>query len=148
MEDISNSRQEDSQEANPDIQDSPSVSFQSFVKESKELNQLISNIEKDLLNDSLYSRCATIIEKYQEQPHLLDPHLAELVIPLLRLARENFHQAEILQKLLKLTYIFIKVRGFRVLGKNKNKKKVYYFSFLKTIIKLFSNFLLRKIFSS
>jgi hypothetical protein len=59
----------------------------SFVREIDELRSLHERIRADGLDPSVYekayTRIAEILELYQEQSHLLDRYLEELVTPLL-----------------------------------------------------------------
>jgi len=93
--------------------------FRSFVAEAKEVNDLIQNLanEKEKKNEQVFQRVVLILEKYQEQPQLLDPHLESMVTVIMNLARVNFDCPEFLHQLLKIIYVMTKVRGYKTVEK-------------------------------
>jgi hypothetical protein len=56
------------------------------------------------------------MDKYQEQPQLLDPHLESIVSPLMKLIRASFEKKSFLNVLCKMIYILTKVRGYKTVG--------------------------------
>ena len=107
----------------------------SFVREIDELRSLHERIRADGLDPSVYekayTRIAEILELYQEQSHLLDRYLEELVTPLLLkmfvlcqpfasrhcssrhrrspCRRERLQEIEMVRKLSKVVYVWCKV---------------------------------------
>lgn len=96
--------------------------LESFV-DVKRINQLVDNLnqlqddnESILKSEVLFQNFSTILDEYQEQPHLVDPYLKEFVDKLLiivknpeNLNRLPFHTA------FKYLYHLSKVRGFKVI---------------------------------
>lgn len=96
--------------------------LESFV-DVKKIHQLIDSLNQ--LNDdqksvskseALFQSFSTILDEYQEQPHLVDPFLKELIDKLLAIVRNPdnlnslaFHMA------FKYLYHLSKVRGFKVI---------------------------------
>lgn len=56
------------------------------------------------------------LERYQEQPQLLDSMLEGMVVPLMQLARENTENIEELNNILRAVYVLTKVRGYKTVG--------------------------------
>ena len=96
--------------------------LESFV-DIKKINQLIDNLnqlQEDqasiLKAEALFQNFSTILDEYQEQPHLIDPFLKDLISKLLNLIRDSnrlnslaFHTS------FKYLYHLSKVRGFKVI---------------------------------
>lgn len=94
--------------------------LESFV-DVKKINQLIDSLNQ--LNDdavsqseALFQNFSTTLDEYQEQPHLIDPFLKELIDKLLAIVKNPnnlntlaFHMA------FKYLYHLSKVRGFKVI---------------------------------
>nr|XP_005342030.3 tubulin-specific chaperone D [Ictidomys tridecemlineatus] len=55
-----------------------------------------------------------IMDKYQEQPHLLDPHLEWMMNLLLDMVRDKTSPAALVHLAFKFLYIITKVRGYKV----------------------------------
>ncbi|XP_033630444.1 tubulin-specific chaperone D-like [Asterias rubens] len=54
-----------------------------------------------------------IVDKYQEQPHLLDPHLEGMLLPLLDTARDTKSPPGLSHLAFKFLYLLTKARGFK-----------------------------------
>ena len=69
--------------------------------------------------------CSKILDKYQEQAHLLDPFLERLVGPLVNNVLENSSNLtdvniwKLLTPNFKLIYYFTKVRGYKTIRKSR-----------------------------
>ncbi|XP_077897457.1 tubulin-specific chaperone D [Ictidomys tridecemlineatus] len=59
-------------------------------------------------------RFRVIMDKYQEQPHLLDPHLEWMMNLLLDMVRDKTSPAALVHLAFKFLYIITKVRGYKV----------------------------------
>uniref|UniRef100_A0A8D2D2J7 Tubulin-specific chaperone D n=1 Tax=Sciurus vulgaris TaxID=55149 RepID=A0A8D2D2J7_SCIVU len=59
-------------------------------------------------------RFRVIMDKYQEQPHLLDPHLEWMMNSLLDVVRDKTSPAALVHLAFKFLYIITKVRGYKV----------------------------------
>ncbi|XP_019517416.1 PREDICTED: tubulin-specific chaperone D isoform X1 [Hipposideros armiger] len=58
-------------------------------------------------------RFRVIMDKYQEQPHLLDPHLEWMMNLLLGIVQDQTSPAELVHLAFKFLYIITKVRGYK-----------------------------------
>eukprot|EP00742_Colponemidia_sp_Colp-10_P003876 GILJ01004127.1.p1 GENE.GILJ01004127.1~~GILJ01004127.1.p1 ORF type:complete len:1237 (-),score=209.83 GILJ01004127.1:67-3777(-) len=113
------------------------LQFQTFVEEAPELEALVKSIVQDIdanvdkpAVDTQFGknidRFIQILEKYQEQPGLLDPHLESLLCPLMSQLRllasrllgvaekaipARYHQV------FRVVYFFCKVRGYKTIVK-------------------------------
>ena len=70
-----------------------------------------------LAHTVLSSVFSEILEKYQEQPELLDPHLERIVIPMIAQLREGHLDTEARHGVFRLLYIVTKVRGYKAVVK-------------------------------
>ncbi|XP_003464966.2 tubulin-specific chaperone D [Cavia porcellus] len=59
-------------------------------------------------------RFRVIMDKYQEQPHLLDPHLEWMVTSLLDIAQDKTSPGTLVHLAFKFLYIITKVRGYKI----------------------------------
>ncbi|XP_071963233.1 tubulin-specific chaperone D-like [Antedon mediterranea] len=87
--------------------------------EIKEVHKLIDSL-KDVYKDKIATelvieRFLFIINKYQEQPHLLDPHLQDLLSQLLKIATESQVDPAISHVAFKFMYLLTKARGYKVI---------------------------------
>jgi hypothetical protein len=59
-----------------------------------------------------------VLERYQEQPSLLDPHLEAIVGPLMRAVRRRTTEgpSEEMAELMRVVYVLCKVRGYKTVG--------------------------------
>jgi hypothetical protein len=59
-----------------------------------------------------------VLERYQEQPSLLDPHLEALVGPLMGAVRGRTAEgpSEKMSELMRVVYVLCKVRGYKTIG--------------------------------
>lgn len=109
----------DTLNANED-DDRPSNNLEHFT-ELNEVIAMINNLAQDSLTkpEKSYEIFSEIVGRYQEQPHLLDPHLPKLIDLLLEIVRQSngsnsialFHAA------FKYLYQLTKVRTYKVLVK-------------------------------
>ncbi|XP_068671771.1 tubulin-specific chaperone D-like isoform X2 [Montipora foliosa] len=83
-----------------------------------ELQEVITLIESigsichhDILLEASEERFIVILNKYQEQPHLLDPHLESLVQKLQHLVRDSSNPSKVIRQAFKYLYLITKVRG-------------------------------------
>jgi hypothetical protein len=61
-----------------------------------------------------YQRFVYILDVYQEQPHLLDPHLENILGKLISLVRREESSMELKHACFKYIYVIMKVRGYKV----------------------------------
>lgn len=68
----------------------------------------VSSIER------AYERYVFILDKYHEQPHLLDPHLDNLLEKLCAIVKDNANPDDLKDLAFKYMYIIVKVRGYKI----------------------------------
>jgi hypothetical protein len=88
------------------------------VAESAEIMLLIDNLPSVVselrTKESAEQRFTVILDSYQEQPHLLDPHLGTMVMRLLCMARQT-PPSPLSQQAFRYLYLISKVRGPKVI---------------------------------
>lgn len=102
-----------------DTQDElPSNTLEHFI-EYAEVLQMIESLktEQPEQYEKSYETFSTAISKYQEQPHLLDAHLSELISRMLEIIRSNDCPDQLFHMAFKYFYQLSKVRTFKVLVK-------------------------------
>uniref|UniRef100_A0AAZ3PNF5 Tubulin-specific chaperone D n=1 Tax=Oncorhynchus tshawytscha TaxID=74940 RepID=A0AAZ3PNF5_ONCTS len=86
--------------------------------ESTEIRALISSLpvvhESIVTLESAIERFLVIMDRYQEQPHLLDPHLEWMLNLLLELIRSEQSPPLLVHLGFKFLYIISKVRGYKI----------------------------------
>ncbi|XP_013417607.2 tubulin-specific chaperone D-like [Lingula anatina] len=88
-------------------------------KEADEVSNIISTL-KDIYTDQIavemaLERFTVIMDSYQEQPHLLDPHLEKLLGQLIEIVRESAVPMPVIHLVFKCLYLITKVRGYKVI---------------------------------
>ncbi|KAK7939149.1 hypothetical protein WMY93_002475 [Mugilogobius chulae] len=85
-------------------------------EETKTLISSLSEVHEDLVaTEVTLQRFLVIMNRYQEQPHLLDPHLDWIMNMLLELIRSERSPPSLVHLSFKLLYTVCKVRGYKVL---------------------------------
>ncbi|KAG8006910.1 Tubulin-specific chaperone D [Nibea albiflora] len=86
--------------------------------ESSETRALISSLPEvhgdPLTSESATERFLVIMNRYQEQPHLLDPHLEWMVNMILDFVRSEKSSPSLVHLSFRFLYIICKVRGYKV----------------------------------
>ncbi|XP_074081296.1 tubulin-specific chaperone D [Macrotis lagotis] len=86
--------------------------------ESQETKGLIDNLKHvyaDLVTREVtIEKFIVIMDKYQEQPHLLDPHLEWMLNLLLDIVRDSDSPPALVHLAFKFLYIITKVRGYKI----------------------------------
>eukprot|EP00048_Salpingoeca_helianthica_P006781 m.102538 g.102538 ORF g.102538 m.102538 type:complete len:1182 (+) comp14122_c1_seq1:62-3607(+) len=90
----------------------------SEAKEVKDIVNSLLRVTTPEEADKLVQQASTLLNKYQEQPVLLDPHLEGLVQPLLLHIRAATVPNAVLDELYKLIYVITKVRGHKAVVKH------------------------------
>ncbi|XP_020626615.1 tubulin-specific chaperone D-like isoform X1 [Orbicella faveolata] len=94
--------------------ESLSYSLDHFT-EVQEVTTLIESIgsicHDDILLEAAEERFIVILNNYQEQPHLLDPHLECLVQKLQHIVRDLSNPVKVIKQAFKYLYLITKVRG-------------------------------------
>lgn len=86
--------------------------------EGKETRAIISSLPKifgdEVASVSTTERFLVIMNRYQEQPHLLDPHLEWMMTMLLEFIRGEQSPTSLVHLSFKFLYIICKVRGYKI----------------------------------
>ncbi|BFZ03564.1 hypothetical protein BsWGS_06603 [Bradybaena similaris] len=87
-------------------------------KEVDEVRELISNL-RNIWEDSIAmemsaERFKIIIDEYQEQPHLIDPYLEELLVMLLDIGKQPEAPRPLSRQAFSYLYLITKMRGFKI----------------------------------
>ncbi|XP_069124940.1 tubulin-specific chaperone D-like [Argopecten irradians] len=88
-------------------------------KEIEEFKGLIDGL-KDIYNDQIAlevscERFTVITDFYQEQPHLIDPHLESLMAQILGIVRDKKSPPALIHLAFKYLYLITKMRGFKII---------------------------------
>ncbi|XP_019614805.1 PREDICTED: tubulin-specific chaperone D-like [Branchiostoma belcheri] len=90
-----------------------------YFEEAGEVVGLINsipNVAGDLIPmEMALERFTFIVDKYQEQPHLIDPHLESILEQLLKMARDRTHPPAAMHLAFKFLYLVTKMRGYKVI---------------------------------
>jgi hypothetical protein len=99
-------------------------SFQTFVAEAAHVKELVAALDQD---EGIVSQVCTILDRYQEQPQLLDSHIESIVNPLAATLRSGCGidggsgkppaQEKEIRRACRVLYVLSKVRGFKVVIK-------------------------------
>ncbi|NWZ66145.1 TBCD protein, partial [Acrocephalus arundinaceus] len=85
--------------------------------ESREVAELIGNLREVfgelVTREMAVERFIGIMDKYQEQPHLLDHHLEGMMNSLLEIVRDSGSPPPLVHLAFKFLYIITKVRGYK-----------------------------------
>lgn len=89
--------------------------FSEYDEVVKMINELSHIYEKNM--EKSYEKFSEIMSKYQEQPHLLDAHLTDMISLLLTIVRDKKSTDGLIHAGFKYLYQIIKVRTFKVFVK-------------------------------
>uniref|UniRef100_A0A8C7E728 Tubulin-specific chaperone D n=1 Tax=Naja naja TaxID=35670 RepID=A0A8C7E728_NAJNA len=107
--------QEDNKCLEPDVIAKGNI-LESFT-ESQETQELINHLrlvyEDLILREKVLEKFKVIMDKYQEQPHLLDPHLEWMLNLLLDIIRHEASPPLLIHLAFQFLYIISKVRGYK-----------------------------------
>ncbi|XP_053149234.1 tubulin-specific chaperone D [Hemicordylus capensis] len=109
------SEQEENKGLEPDVIARGNI-LESFT-ESQEARELINNLrsvhEDLILRETAIQKFNVIMNKYQEQPHLLDAHLEWMLNLLLGIIRDEASSPSLVHLSFQFLYIISKVRGYK-----------------------------------
>ncbi|KAK3890720.1 hypothetical protein Pcinc_005355 [Petrolisthes cinctipes] len=91
--------------------------FQEYQQVQNMLNTIEVDTKNELLAEKAFEDLITILNKYQEQPHLLDPHLELMLDHLVRLARDPTQAKSVTRQTFKYLWLIVKVRGHKIIFK-------------------------------
>lgn len=88
--------------------------------ELSEVLEIIGNLEnvvkeQQSVVEKTYERFLYILSQYQEQPHLLDPHLEELLRRFIEVIKKPESSARLKHEIFKYMVVLINVRGYKVI---------------------------------
>ncbi|XP_063148743.1 tubulin-specific chaperone D [Candoia aspera] len=109
------SEQEDNKCLEPDVIAKGNI-LECFT-ESQETQELINHLrlvyEDLILREKVLEKFKVIMDKYQEQPHLLDPHLEWMLNLLLDIIQHEASPPPLIHLAFQFLYIISKVRGYK-----------------------------------
>lgn len=92
--------------------------YETFT-DASEVKMIIDKMKSEYRNESSLELCeerfGVLIDKYQEQPHLLDPHLDGLLSELLTIAMSPATETTLTHQCFKFLYKITKVRGYKII---------------------------------
>ncbi|XP_074200185.1 tubulin-specific chaperone D isoform X2 [Camelus bactrianus] len=88
-------------------------SFGESAETRELLGRLRTVVGERAAREGALERFRGIMDKYQEQPHLLDPHLEWMLNLLLELVQDKTSPADLVHLAFKFLYIITKVRGYK-----------------------------------
>uniref|UniRef100_A0A336LLZ4 Tubulin-specific chaperone D n=1 Tax=Culicoides sonorensis TaxID=179676 RepID=A0A336LLZ4_CULSO len=96
----------------------PSCTLDHF-KEYDQVVQLIKDLPENIkeIQEKSYENFSEILSRYQEQPHLLDPHIPDLLSLLFKFVRDPVVDRSISNEAFKYMYQICKVRSYKVFVK-------------------------------
>jgi hypothetical protein len=88
-----------------------------MFSEHEEVVNMIENLRtiySEVSAERAYERFTYILNQYQEQPHLLDPHLDSMLDKLISIVRHEESSVELKHATFAYLYFIMKVRGYKV----------------------------------
>ena len=93
-------------------------SAQEMFSEHEEVINMVEELRKiyssEVLVERAYQRFVYILNLYQEQPHLLDPHLDNILGKLISIVRCGESLMELKHASFKYIHFIMKVRGYKI----------------------------------
>ncbi|KAB0802179.1 hypothetical protein PPYR_04365 [Photinus pyralis] len=91
-----------------------------YFAEVDEVMKMIDNLktvvfDQTSINERAYERFTFILGQYQEQPHLLDSHIDQLLDKFITLIRDRSISDKAKHAVFKYMFVVIKVRGYKVI---------------------------------
>ncbi|KAG0714956.1 Tubulin-specific chaperone D [Chionoecetes opilio] len=92
-----------------------------MFREYQEVCQMVESIEQqvetEVTAEKAFEDLKKILDYYQEQPHLLDPHLEELLTRLVEIVRSHPPSSPTTLQAFKYLWLITKVRGYKLIFK-------------------------------
>lgn len=92
-----------------------------MFREYQEVRQMVDTIgrvvETEFMAEKAFEDLKKILDNYQEQPHLLDPHLEELLSCLVEVVRSNPPSSTTTQQAFRYLWLITKVRNHKIIFK-------------------------------
>ncbi|CAO3582393.1 unnamed protein product [Absidia cylindrospora] len=95
----------------------------SHFEHEEQVKRLVDNLCTSAMNggDDTLTQLASILDQYQEQSHLLDPYLEDIVTPIMTCLRDKIQQRPIVPEqthdLFRFLYLLTKTRGYKTIVK-------------------------------
>lgn len=88
--------------------------------EHTEVLEMIANLKNTITSsrsiiERAYERFLDILKQYQEQPHLLDSHIEDILSSMITIIRSQESDMKLKHEVFKYMYVVIKVRGYKVI---------------------------------
>jgi hypothetical protein len=91
-----------------------------MFSEHEEVTSMIENLRtvysSEVSEEWAYQRLTYILNQYQEQPYLLDPHLDSILNKLISIVRDGGSSIELKHATFIYLYIIMNVRGYKVVA--------------------------------
>ncbi|XP_064092677.1 tubulin-specific chaperone D-like isoform X2 [Macrobrachium nipponense] len=88
-----------------------------MFREYEEVKQMLTSIEQavetDLGAEKAFEDLTKILDSYQEQPHLLDPYLEQMLTELIKISSAPDAPSKVTSQAFKYLWLIIKVRGYK-----------------------------------
>lgn len=96
----------------------PSCTLDQF-KEHEEVIEMITNLPENVktIREKSYEKYSEVLSRYQEQPHLLDSHIPDLLTLLFKYIRDPAVETLVSNEAYKYIYQICKVRSYKVFVK-------------------------------
>ncbi|CAL4133840.1 unnamed protein product, partial [Meganyctiphanes norvegica] len=92
-----------------------------MFREHEQVRQMLVSIptavKLPITAEKAFEDLKTLLDEYQEQPHLMDPYLEDLLGLLVALTRDNTQTTEVTSQGFKYLWLFTKVRGYKTIVK-------------------------------
>lgn len=94
--------------------------------EHEEVKQLVDELKSVAKSTSAdyrqlernWQRYSFILDQYQEQPHLLDPHLDSILAKIIGIIRDEANTVNVQHIAFRCLYFLAKVRGYKVVARH------------------------------
>lgn len=87
--------------------------------EHKEVMEMIDNLSVIInsqinISERAFERFLYILSQYQEQPHLLDTHLDDILLKMISIFRSPEANTKLKHEIFKYMFVVVNVRGYKV----------------------------------
>lgn len=90
-----------------------------FFSEHEEIFQMVDNLKNVIhcqqsVVERAYERFSFILGQYQEQPHLIDSHIGQILNKLIEIVRNPENNLDLKHAAFKYMYVIVNVRGYKI----------------------------------
>lgn len=100
-----------------EVEDSAPVNIFDHFKDYEDVVQMIKDLKKSEKLEKSYERYSDLLSRYQEQPHLLDHHIPELISLLVNYIKDPILEDTLKNEAYKYMYQICKVRSYKLFVK-------------------------------